>query len=295
MMKPIYCLCLAILLLGCESDDSNAPAQEELGDLESIVSASVAFSYSDETLASFLQEPSLAFISGYFLFEDTLAPDVIFGLDIEHLEGVDNPLRFEGADWMALAGFNREGILWFPIGSPENLEGVPTPTEKWEIRDFEVDLMPDTWYKMTIVCDFEKLEFVSVQLEGGGIDKTVSLSGFQLEYPNYAPFDKASLTGYTFALRGSEFAPGNDPGFDVYFDDIEMGIQTDTSFEIVLNDGFENQSSIGEIPIADVPIPLNEIPESTWYMENEDAKLEISTTIKRSGNASLKCSANLER
>ncbi len=292
-MRRLRYLLLLGLLCCCESDDAPSPEQTEL--MENIISASVAFAYSDATLQEFLEAPSLAYISGYFYFEDSLAPDIIFGLDIEHLEGVDNPIRFEGADWMALAGFNRAGILWFPIGSPENLEGTPTPTEKWEIRDFGVELLPDTWYKMTITCDFDQLEFVSVNLEGGGIDKTVSLSGFPLEYPNYAPFDKASLTGYAFALRGTEFSPENIPGFDVYFDDIQMGVYTGTNFEIILEDGFENQLTVGEIPITDIPIPLADIQENVWYLENEDAKLQITNAVQRSGTASLKCSADLEQ
>ena len=263
--------------------------------MEAINSASVIFAYSNTSLATFFEGPSLAYISGYFYFEDTLADDVIFGLDIEHFEGVDNPLRFEGADWMALAGFTRTGILWFPIGSPENLEGIPTPTERWEIRDFEIDLLPETWYKMTITCDFDRLEFVSVGLQGEGVDKTISLSGFPLEYPNYAPFDKAALTGYTFALRGLEFAPNNTPGFDVYFDDMEIGVRTGTSFVTLLQDGFESQQTVGEIPIADIPIPLASIPENLWYLENEDAKLGITNTVKRSGAASLKCTADLRQ
>ncbi len=292
-MKPLFILTLTLLLVACETESSSD--NPENGLLESITSASVAFVYSDAQLKTFLEEPSLAFISGHFQFGEDLAPDVIFGLDIEHLEGINEPIRFEGADWMALAGFTRDGILWFPIGSPENLEGTPTPTEKWEIRDFEVELQPNVWYKMTIVCDFENLEFVSVRLEGDSIDKTVSLSGLPLEYPNYAPFDDASLTGYTFALRGTEFAPDNKPGFDVYFDDIQIGIQTPSGFEVIFTDGFENQVSVTEIPIANIPIPLENIDEYKWYLENEDAKLEISTAIKLSGNASLKCSANLER
>ena len=38
-----------------------------------------------------------------------------------------------------------------------------------------------------------RLRIVSVRLEGGEIDKTISLSGMPLEYPNYAPFDDLKL------------------------------------------------------------------------------------------------------
>ncbi len=293
-MRTARNISLLLLLWACETDTGTRDT-DEAPLLETITSASVIFAHSNTVLTSFFQAPSLAYISGYFYFEDTLAEDVIFGFDIEHFEGVDNPLRFKGADWMALAGFNRGGILWFPIGSPENLEGIPTPTDRWEIRDFEVELQPLTWYKMTITCDFNSLQFISVSLQGGDIDKTLSLSGFPLEYPNYAAFDKPTLTGYTFALRGLEFSPENTPGFDVYFDDIEMGIYTGTEFVRIMEDGFENQSTVGDIPISTVPIPLSDIDENLWYLENEAAKLEIVTTIKRSGTVSLKCSADLEQ
>ena len=290
-----YVLLVCFTFWSCDDKDPDVPIEDTTELLESINSASVVFSYSDTAFGPFFTAPSLAYISGYFYFEETLAPDVIFGLDIEHLEGVNTPVRFEGADWMALAGFTRDGLLWFPIGAPENLEGVPTPTENWEVRDFEVNLLPGTWYKMTITCNFDALEFVSVSLEGDGVDKTVSLSGFPLEYPNYAPFDTASITGYTFAIRGEEFSPDNAPGYEVYFDDIQMGIFNGASFDVVFEDSFENQLSIGEIPITAIPIPMEDIQEDRWYLENDDAKLEIVSNIKRSGNAALKCSANLRR
>ncbi|SFR47199.1 hypothetical protein SAMN04490243_1895 [Robiginitalea myxolifaciens] len=286
-----------ILLVACSTDNENpqerVPEEPETL-LDAIVSASVAFSYSGQEVQDFVLAPGQAYVSGYFYFEEDLAEDVIFGLDIEFLEGVENPLRFEGADWMALAGFTRSGLLWFPVGLPENLEGMPTPTENWVVEDLGITLQPGTWYKMTITCDFEALEFISVRLEGGGIDTTVDISGNQLEYPNYAPFDKANLTAYTFALRGQEFAPTNPEGFNVYFDDVEMGVQTSaTDFTVVFTDGFESQSDVREIPITDVPIPLETIPEHTWYLENDDAKLSISDHYARTGNYSLECSADL--
>ena len=290
-----YYLLLCCLLFSCSSEEEstmseNPPAQL----LDAIVSASVAFSYSGEEVQAFLAEPNQAYVSGYFVFEDNLAEDIVFGLDIEMLEGLENPIRFEGADWMALAGFTRTGQLWFPIGLPENREGVPTTTDNWIVQDLGLTLQPNTWYKMTITCDFNALEFVSVRLEGGEIDRTVDISGNPLEYPNYAPFDQANLTAYTFALRGQEFAPNNTPGFNVYFDDVEMGIQTAAdTFTLVFSDGFELQSSVPEIPILGLPVPLATIPEHSWFLENEAAKLSISDRFARSGSYSLECSADL--
>ena len=120
----------------------------------------------------------------------------------------------------------RNGLLLFPIGSSQNLEGIPTNTEKWEVRDLGVELKPNKWYKMTITSDFEKREFASFRLEGEGIDVTEDISGFPLKYPNYIPINKLALTFYPFALR-EEFAPTNEGGTKVHFDDIEGGVFQD--------------------------------------------------------------------
>ncbi|MEM9001441.1 MAG: hypothetical protein AAGB24_14355 [Bacteroidota bacterium] len=290
------CLALLFMLFACDNEQENSVTAETTELLDAIVSSAVAFSHSDLGAQSFFETPTLAYVSGHFYFEDDLAPDIIFGLDIELLEGLEDPVRFEGADWMALAGFDRTGRLWFPVGYPENREGIPTNTDNWMVQDFEVDLQPNTWYKMTIQCDFDMLEFVSIRLEGGGVDKTLSITGNPLEYPNYAPFDKASLTAYTFALRGVEFAPENEAGFEVYFDDIEMGIQSGTGqFTVIFEDGFENQVTVGDIPITNIPIALDSITEALWYLENEDAKLLVTDAMARTGQHSLKCIADLRK
>ena len=290
-----FILLIICILIACSNDQESSTPPGTTDLLDAIVSASVAFSYSGEKAQRFLEAPSLAYISGYFYFEENLAEDIIFGLDIEFLEGLENPIRFEGADWMALAGFDRTGRIWFPIGYPQNLEGTPTDTDNWVVQDFGVDLQANRWYKMTITCDYDALEFVSVRLEGANVDKTLSIQGNPLEYPNYAPFDKASLTAYTFALRGREFAPDNQRGVDVYFDDIEMGIQNESGdFEPIFNDGFEAQATVSEIPINSIPISLDDLTESLWYLENEDAKLLVTDKVALSGLYSLECKADLQ-
>ncbi len=269
-----FILLIICIALACSNDQESSAPPETVDLLDAIVSASVAFSYSEDGAQRFLEAPSLAYIRGYFYFEENLAEDIIFGLDIEFLEGLENPIRFEGADWMALAGFDRTGRIWFPKGYPQNLECTPTDTDNWVVQDFGVDLQANRWYKMTITCDYDALEFVSIRLEGENVDKTLSIQGNPLEYPNYAPFDRASLTAYTFALRGREFAPDNQGGVDVYFDDIEMGIQDESGdFEPIFNDGFEAQATVSEIPINSIPISLDDLTESLWYLENEAAKL----------------------
>lgn len=296
-MKAGQCFLLALFfLVSCTKDsttEGNQNNSTELSDLAA--SISIAFGYSDEKIQSFLEQPTKAYISAYLQFPEDLGNDVIFGLDLEWAEGVDNPIHFAGADWMSLAGITRDGVLQFPIGSPENLAGTPTPTVKWETRDLDVNLEPNTWYKMTITSDFEKREFHSFQIEGNDINITEDISGYALEYPNYVPYDKPFLTFYTLALRAKEFAPNNEGSAKVYFDDIEAGILVNDSYEIIFSNGFEDQAEIGEIPFIGPVNQLEIVNENYWFYENDDAKLKISNSKSRTGEKSMECNASLAK
>ncbi len=286
---PLLILTL-ISVMACQ-DAPDEVAEPEL--MELINSALVAFAYSSNPLQQFFQQPTRAYISGYFYFEGDLAEDIIFGLDIEWLEGTENSIHFAGADWMSLAGVTRNGLLYFPIGSPENLEGTPTSTEKWEVRDLGITLQPNQWYQMRIDADFAIREFLSVQITGEGLNVTEDISGYPLEYPNYIPFDKPSLTFYTFALRSREFAPENEGDTRVYFDDIQSGVFSNSGFEIVFQNDFEGQNQIEDIPFT-LPIsPLSDVTENFWYYENGDAKISISEQVSRSGAKAMLCNASL--
>ena len=289
-MRPLIYLLLAVFLLACSKDQD-----PETESLDFITSAAVAFAYDGPELGTFFQNPDRAYVSGYLFFEPDLAEDIIFGLDIEWFEGVENPIHFEGADWMALAGFQRNGIFWFRRGSPENLTGTPTIEERWEIRDIGQELAPNTWYRMTTVADFGKREFVSVTLTGGDIDIEIDLTGFPLDYPNYIPFDKPSLTYYTFALRSREFAEGNPGVTEVYFDDLEIGLLSPTSSSVVFSNGFESQNQIGEIPLELPVSPMDMITENFWYFENDKAKVTITEIYPRTGQKSMRCDADLRK
>ncbi len=289
MRVAIFLIILGVLSISCSNDEEAVALMDE------ITSATVAFAFNGPELDNFFADPTEASVSGYFYFEDTLADDVIFGLDIEWLEGMNNPVNFEGADWMALAGFNRKGILWFPIGSPENRNGVPTDTDLWEIRDIGTELSPNTWYRLTIRADFRLREFHTVQLTGGGIDFEIDISGFPLEYPNYIPFDEPSLTFYTFAIRSREFSPDNSGETRVYFDDIEGRISTANGEVLIFENGFEGQNTIGQIPVSLPVSPMAEVEEDFWYFENEDAKIRLTSRFKRSGEQAMECDASLSQ
>ena len=285
----LYTLGFILIFTSCNSD--NNTSEVNLMDIAS--GTSVAFVYSDQKLQDFFVQPNKAFVSGYFYFEEDLAEDIIFGLDIEWLEGVDNPLHFEGADWMSLVGITRKGILWFPVGSSDIFQGTPNADLNWEIRDLGINLDPNNWYKMTVECDFDKREFISVKIEGNGINTTKDISGFLLEYPNFAPFDKPSLTFYTFAIRSKEFASDNNGGTKVYFDDIEGGIFIGNSFETIFSNGFENQTEILDIPVTLPTIKLDNVNENFWYFENDITKIKINSTYTNNGSKSIECDATL--
>ncbi|MET2983922.1 hypothetical protein [Aureibaculum conchae] len=290
MMKQIKYFILSIIFVACSNDEGS-----KSNTLEFINSIAVAFAYSGQELNDFFQNPDKAYVKGYFYFESDLAADVIFGLDIEWLEGVNTPIHFEGADWMSLAGFQRNGTFWFRTGSPENLSGVPTINENWETRDIGQELRPNTWYEMTIAADFGIREFISVKLVGGGIYQEFDLNGFQLDYPNYIPFDKPSLTYYTFAIRSQEFAQGNKGATEVYFDDLEIGLQTLSGNSILFNNSFENQNKISNIPF-ELPIsPIDNVKENFWYLENDGAKINITNNKARTGQKSIVCKADLSQ
>ena len=288
-MKRISVFFLAFILITSCSDKDDE--KEVL--LETITSAAVAFAYEGQELTEFLNSPERAYISGYFYFEPSLADDIVFGLDIEWFEGVDNPIHFEGADWMALAGVQRTGILWVRYGASENLTGTPTINENWEIRDLGQELLPNNWYQMTITADFGIREFISVRLVGGNLDAEIDLRGLPLDYPNYIPFDKPSLTYYTHALRSRNFSPDNEGGTKVYFDDLELGLTTNTGNLVLFRNGYESQSQIQVIPLASPVIPMDNITENLWYFENDNAKVSITSELARTGQRAMLCNADL--
>jgi hypothetical protein len=291
-MRILIYIITILLITSCYKDKIINP-QKPL--LASINSAAVAFKYSDPVLQNFFQNPSQAYISAYFYFEPDLADDIIFGLDIEWTEGVDQPIHFPGADWMSLVGVTRKGLLYFPIGYPENLNGTPTNTDQWIIKDLGLEFQPNQWYKMTITANFELRKFVSVKIENNQINIEEDLSQYPLEYPNYIPIDKPSLTFYGFALRSKEFAPHNSGGTKVYFDDFSGGILINGSFNEVFSNDVENQTNIRHLPITLPVTPLSDISENIWYYENDEAKVKINSNIYRNGHQSLECNASLEK
>lgn len=293
-MKLTFFLFAALLTAGCSGGGNSVDSgitPPIITELDARLSASVAFVHTQAEVQDFLATPGRGYVEAWFNFPDDLAPDVWFGIDQELVEGVDQPLRFAGADWMGLIALNRKGELGTPVGSPASHAGTPDDAGTWVTQDLGVTLQPDVWYKLRGIVDFASLTFVEMQLTGPSVDIVVDLSANLLSYPNYIPIDKPSMTYYVFSLRAKEF---KQPGSTiVYFDDVEGGIDVGGVLTPVFGDGFEQQASIVDIPITLPVSPLGDITEFLWYKEGEEALISLTNARQRSGNFSLACDASL--
>ena len=256
------------------------------------LSGTVLFIHSSPSVQNWLEEPKKSFVQAYFMFPADFASDIIFGIDQEFIEGVDDPIRFPGADWMALVGLTRTGMLNIPVGTDESLNGTPSDASVWEIIDLDIKLQPNTWYLMRETADFQSRRFESFTLTGPNVNITIDLSQYYVDYPNYIPIDNRSLTYYVYAIRMSPYVqPGST---SIYFDDVTAGIETNEGYEIILFEGFELQKDIPDLPITLPVTPLSDIQELYWYKENEDAMVQITGNTVRSGEYSCLCNATLD-
>lgn len=256
------------------------------------LSGTVLFVHSSPTVQNWLEEPKKSFVQAYFMFPTDFAEDIIFGIDQEFIEGVDDPIHFPGADWMALVGLTRTGMLNIPIGTEDSLNGTPSDASVWKNIDLGIELQSNTWYLMRETADFQSRRFESFTLRGPDINITIDLSEYYVDYPNYIPIDNRSLTYYVYAIRISPYVqPGST---SIYFDDMTAGIEISDGYEIILSEGFELQSEIPDLPITLPVTSLSDFQELYWYKENEDAKVQIVKDTVHSGECACLCNATLE-
>ena len=259
---------------------------------EGRLSGTVMFIHSSPVVQDWLQQPKKSYIQAYFLFPSDFASDIIFGIDQEMIEGVDDPIHFPGADWMALVGLTRDGVLSIPVGTSDALNGTPSDASVWEFIDLGVSLQPDTWYFMKEEANFETRKFESFTLLGPEVNISVDLSNYNVDYPNYIPIDNRSMTYYVYAIRmAGDVQLGSTT---IYFDDVEAGIETDSGYTVIMQDGFETQYTIPDIPITLPVTHISQIKEGFWYKENENALLSVVDTQTHSGSYSCLCNVTLE-
>lgn len=242
---------------------------------------------------AWLQNPGLSYIQAYVRFKDDLPPDVIFGTDQELLDGVDNPKYISGGDWMGFIGLQRTGALWVAAGTAETSSGKPSISRSWKIQTLNAPLKPETWYRIRTVVDFGQRTFTEFMISGDGLNQTVDLSTNMLDYPNYMPFDKRTMTYYVHAMRGRDMAKESGAPA-VYFDDIEAGIISNgVDLPVIVSD-LETQTSVGAQPIVLPVIRVSNYTQGLWYLERDESLIRIERQpFARSGNAVIACDATL--
>jgi hypothetical protein len=243
------------------------------------VNAVAAYLYSDPEVKTWLNSPKKGYIEAYFSFPQSLAKDVVFGIDIEFWDGKDTYLYHPSGVWMAYPGITRDGVLVFISGNEENLNGEPGKGELVTIQ-MNVSLKPNTWYKLRCEADFSKRKFVSFSINGPDINKTVDLTQYNVVLPEWAP-----VTQRIIFLSVGAIKLGDEAGTNVVFaDDVEAGIEVDGSYKTVFRDGFENQNQILDVPKT---FTVTDWSEKVWHYERNTAVVSIVDSPVHSGSHSL--------
>jgi len=254
--------------------------------LDSQMSMAVAVESTGPDVVPFLQKPGAGYVQAYVRFGSDMPDDVVMTLDQEFLDGVNNPLYVSGGDWMALVGVQRSGLLWVAAGTAATMQGTPSTARNWQITSLGTQLQPNVWYLLRTQADFGSRYFKSFTISGPGINATVDLSSFPLDYPNYMPFDTRLMTYYVGAMRSADMA--TQTGTPVaYFDGVSGGtFWPNGSDHQMFANGFETQSAVTAQPINSVPIKVSGYVQGQWYLERAGSLFTIQhVPFARSGSA----------
>lgn len=258
------------------------------------LSALVGFSRAGKT-ADFVRRPGISCVESYFYFEDELKDDVIFGVDQEFIEGSKAPLYVKGGDWMAFVGLQRTGTVWVATGTEATMSGKPSQTRKWEILNLGSALRPRTWYCLRCRANFGTRHFVDMQVEGPGLNKTIDLSRYTLDYPNFMPFDGAAMTYYVHAMRGRSMMKEEGKPI-IYFDDLRglLASKGESRLTEVFYNDCESQPKVLKQPVSAPPIKLENYKDGLLYFERDEAKADfIESPFAHSGRRLARLDAGL--
>ncbi len=230
--------------------------------------------------------PGVSRMESQVRFSPDLPSDVVFGIDQEFLEGGLEPLRFVGADWMAMAGVTRDGILSVRVGTEEEINGTPAVDSIWESFDLGVSLVPDTWYLLQLEVDFGTLEYISFTISGPGVNIVTDLSGLYVSFTEFLPSDVPALMMFVWAAR-SPMGPVHTEGLPVIrFDDVRAGFDVNNTTHWELDSSFEQQNEIGNQPDSVNGFEISNYAEGQWYLERIGAAAWVEqTAVAFSGTA----------
>jgi hypothetical protein len=243
--------------------------------LQSRLSMAVAEVSTGTEVLSFLQKPGAGYVQTFVRFGADMPDDVIMTLDQEFIDGVSSPFYVSGGDWMALVGVQRSGLLWVAAGTDATMHGIPSTARNWQIKSLGTRLQPNVGYLLRIVADFGSRHFNRFTISGPGINKTVDLSNYTLDYPNYMPFNSRMMTYYVGAMRSASMA--TQTGTPVaYFDDVSGGtFWPNGSDHQLFVSGFETQSAVTAQPLTPVPMKVSSYIQGQWYLERAESLFTI--------------------
>jgi hypothetical protein len=263
------------------------------------LSAMVAVIADDPAVAAWLQNPRAPiYVQAFVQFPAALGDDVIFGIDSEFLDGTQAPVHVSGGDWMALVGLQRTGKVWVARGTPATYAGKPSRDRTWEILDLGQPLQAGVWYRLRTVVNFQTRRYVSFDLEGPGIRKTLDLSAWTVDYPNRMPFDRRALTAFVFAMRGKDLLKAAASEAEVYFDDVTTGLPDGSPW---LDDGFDTHP--GPVPAQNHSvkallkgIAVSGYRQKEWYLERDSSRCgTVPLAFAHSGGRAALCDATLRK
>ncbi len=230
-------------------------------------------------VATWIAAPGLSYMEAYVRFAPDLPEDQIFGIDQEYVEGIVDPLRYSGADWMGILAVDRNGMLHVTVGTDEEIAGSPATQSLSEAFDLGVTLQPDVWYRLSSVVDFGKLEFVSFTLTGPGVDVTIDLGGRNVSYTEHLPTDVPGITSFLWTARTPSGSTSLSEGLAlVFFDDFRRGIEVDGQVVWIQADSFESADPALVQPDRDSTLLLSTYDPNRWYYERLGAISWSSTT-----------------
>src|SRR5262245_58521552 len=253
--------------------------------LQSRLSMAVAEVSTKTDVQQFLQNPGLSYVQAYVRFPRDFPNDVLINIDEEFLGGVNKPRYVSGGDWMAFIGIQRTGTVWVAAGTNSTMQGVPSSTPNWQIINLGAQLQPNTWYLLRVVADYSTRYFKSFTVVGRGINKSIDLSAYFLDYPNYLQFDNRVMTYLVGDSRSASTANGSGAPL-VYIDDVSGGtFWPDGTDRPLFSNGFESQTVVGPQPVSGPPIPIANYVQGKWYLERSESLFTIQQApFGRSGS-----------
>ena len=252
------------------------------------LSGVVALIYQGAALEDFLKRPTVSFVEAYFRFMPDLPEDVIFGIDQEFIEGLQEPKFIKGGDWMSFIGLQRSGAVWVATGTDNTMQGQASKDRAWKFFNLGQALKSNTWYRIRCYCDFSKRHFQWLEVEGDGMKKKIPLNQYKLDYPNFMPFDRGALSYYVYAMRSRSMMKNGDGGKPfVYFDDVRGGIEREGKATTLFESSFENQHLVENQPLSSPSIKLNNYKQGLFYLERPESKFRVEAAPFAHGGANV--------